>query len=339
MARIAYICPYFGKLPGHINFWFKTISYNNDHHFFLITNDQVEFDLPDNLTIIHMEFSDFKAKCQEKFNFRISLDTVRKIGDYKPALGYIFEEMIDGYDAWGHVDVADEWYGNISTFITDDILMQYEKVMLLGHMTVYRNSYETNRRFMMDSGAGFSYKEVYSSQHFFNFEELAEGSINQIFINNKLPIKQLSENIADITDKAHAFRRAYYYDLETGTFHGFDETIPVYSWEHGRVYGYELKDGKINKKEMLYIHIKRRKIEVKVDSFVDKFLIVPDTFIPFEDVTVPMLEKYAVDIVDKTKKRKRIINSIKYHVSNKAFHFYRRVFGIKVDYLDGTTQR
>lgn len=51
-------------------------------------------------------------------------------------------------------------------------------------MAIYRNTPENNRRFMAENGAGFGYRDVFSSPEFMNFEEVAPRSIDEIWRNN-----------------------------------------------------------------------------------------------------------------------------------------------------------
>ena len=51
-------------------------------------------------------------------------------------------------------------------------------------------------RFMADTGEKFNYKDIFSSEHFFNFEEIAKGSISWIYINNKWKMDLLNDAVA-----------------------------------------------------------------------------------------------------------------------------------------------
>ncbi|MDF4015986.1 hypothetical protein QSU93_00580 [Limosilactobacillus fermentum] len=305
MKKIAFLCPYFGKLPDHIQLWLNSCEMNPDDFFFLITDDETsELKIPKNVRVIKQTFSEFSKKVQSKFDFTISLNSIKKIGDFKPALGYIYEDLIKDFMAWGNVDVADEIYGNINKFISDDLIKKYDKIMLLGHMSVYKNTKENNRRFMSDSNADFNYKDVYSSSQFFNFEEVATGSIARIYRFNDYKMKQLEESFADISCLNYRFKREYCKKNFRFAYTDDSKYKSIYAWENGKTFGYFLKQGKIIRKEFAYVHFKRRKMSIEVPLDSSKYLIVPNSFIPYSKVTVAMLNDFGKDKLSYTAKRK-----------------------------------
>ena len=66
--------------------------------------------------------------------------------------GEIFEDYLLGYDFWGMCDM-DMIFGDLSRFITTDILEKHDKIYQLGHLTLYRNNKEVNGRFRLDGYA------------------------------------------------------------------------------------------------------------------------------------------------------------------------------------------
>ena len=85
----------------------------------------------------------------------------------------------------GHCDV-DLLLGNLSTFITDELLDKYDKLFCLGHMVLYKNTHENNRVFMSDYKGKALYKQVYSSPSICWFDEewKDDNNINRIFLNS-----------------------------------------------------------------------------------------------------------------------------------------------------------
>lgn len=317
MKKIAFICPYFGKLPAHCQLWLNSCKKNPDITWFLITDDHRKFDYPKNVIVKYTTLEELKNQYQKKFDFTISLNGVYKLGDYKPLFGYLHEEMIQDYDAWGHIDVADEIYGNIRKFVTDDLLERYDKLMFFGHMCIYKNTPEVNRRFMLDSDTGISYKEIFSSEKFYNFEEYAPGSITRIYVKNGFPICRMDDRIADISSLSYPFKLARISD-DYNSFKYFKRVPLIFSWENGDAYGYYINNGKIQKKEYLYVHFKRRKMEVRVPFDADSYLIVPNGFAELsKPITESVIRKnsknklfYKVYFQEKKKAVKSRINKI-----------------------------
>ena len=206
--KIAFLCPYFGKFPEHFQLWLNSCATNLESTFFLFTDDKREYDYPPNFIVEYMTLGDFKSTIEKRLGFEISLNGAYKLGDFKPAWGFIFENKIKDYDAWGHLDVPDEIMGCIADFITKHSFDQCDKLMARGHMTIYKNSYETNRRFMEPNGEQFNYKDVFMSDKFYNFEELAKGSINYIYKFNNYPLNLYNDAVADLSGLYYGFRRS-----------------------------------------------------------------------------------------------------------------------------------
>lgn len=145
-----------------------------------------------------MTFSELTALISSKFDFTISLERPYKLCDYKPAYGYIFENYIKDYYFWGHCDI-DTIMGNLKHFLTDEIFNMYDKIFCLGHMTLYKNTFENNRLFMSKYNGVYLYKNVLSSPEIHWFDEAWKYvNINDIFKEHKKRIykKDLSMGIA-----------------------------------------------------------------------------------------------------------------------------------------------
>lgn len=317
MKKIAFICPYFGKLPEHCQLWLNSCATNKDVTWFLITDDRREFKFPANVIVSYTTLDELRKEYQKKFDFPISLDGVYKLGDYKPLFGYLHEELIKGFDAWGHIDVPDEIYGDIRHFVTDELLDKYDKLMFFGHMCIYKNTPEVNRRFMEDSDTGVSYKEIFSSAKFYNFEEYAPGSITRIYVKHNWEIGRLDESIADISGLSYAFRLARISD-DYDSIKYFKRRPLIFSRENNKTYGYSIENNEIVRKEYLYVHFKRRKMEVHVPNDSDEYLILPNGF--FEKpstITVELIKQnshnkifYSVYFKEKKKALKKRIDKL-----------------------------
>lgn len=277
MKRIIFICPFFGKLPPHCQLWLNSCARNETIVWLLITDDRREFDYPSNVIVRYSTLAEEKKRYQKKFDFPIALEGIKKLGDYKPLFGYLYEEEIQGYDYWGHIDVYDEIYGNLRNFLTDDLLKKYDKLMVCGHMGLYRNSYEVNRRFMLRSDLNRTYKDVFSSPGFYNFEEFVPGSITRIYLRNGWKICRLDENIADVYYLKYQFTRHRWSD-DFNSIKKYRPVPMIFAWEDGALYMYSVEDGKPVKTEFMYIHFRLRKMKVEVRQNAEKYLILPDGF-------------------------------------------------------------
>lgn len=293
MKKIAFICPYFGTLPKHTQLWLNSCAANKEIDWYLFTDDHKEYNYPKNVIVSYTTLNDLKNRFQQYFDFPISLEGVYKLGDYKPLYGYLFEKELKGYDAWGHIDVSDEIYGDIRKFVTDDLLDRYDKLMIFGHMCIYKNTPEVNERFRQPSDIQRSYKSIFSSDKFYNFEEIAKGSITRIYIQNGWKIGRLDEYIADISGLSYAFKLGKWSE-DCNHLQYFPRIPLIFSWEKGKVFGYSVEKGQLEKKEYLYVHFKRRKMDVRISEYTNRYLIVPYGFVEFPaDLSTRTVKKFS----------------------------------------------
>ena len=274
---LAIVAPYFGILPAHTQLWLNSCAKNPQVTWLLYTDDRTAWDYPDNVRVSYCTLDDLRERFQRRFDFEIALPGIRKLGDYKPLYGYLFEEELEGYLAWGHVDVGDVIYGDFSKFITEGLIERHDRLGRLGHMTIYRNTPENNRRFMAESGAGFGYREVFSNPEFMNFEEVAPGSIDEIWRHNGWITGEIDRDVADL--------RAYSWDFRISRGYGTDHheicdnRCLVFEWNEGTLLGHELDSGgKMASREYLYVHFKRRKMPMALGLDESRYLIVPEGF-------------------------------------------------------------
>ena len=160
--RVIFIIPYFGILPNYFDLWLKSCEYNPNFNWLIITDDKREFNYPKNVSVIYKSFSEVKIYIEGKFDFKICLERPHKLCDYKPAYGYIFNDLINDYDFWGYCDL-DCIFGNLSKYITKEMLEKYDKIFSLGHMTLYRNNKYINSLFMKTINNRLRYREVFST--------------------------------------------------------------------------------------------------------------------------------------------------------------------------------
>ena len=168
MNKVALISLYFGKFPANFGLWLKSAARNADIDFLLYGDCDVSayLPLPPNVKCFSYTFEQMKAKIQSKFDFTIELSRPYKLSDYKPIYGYLFEEDLAGYDYWGHIDL-DTILGDLRAYFPKEA---YEKVYQFGHLTMYRNTPENNRRFMADVGQ--DYRKSFTTSFITVFDEL-----------------------------------------------------------------------------------------------------------------------------------------------------------------------
>lgn len=253
MSNIVLIVAYFGKFPMYKNLFFDSIKNNKTIDFLLITDQDVDFSIS-NLKILKMSFENFKSKIQNKLGFNIRLEKPYKIADYKPLYGYVFRDELIQYDFWGNIDL-DVIFGNIRKFIPEDKLKKIDKVNELGHFTLYRNNENINKTFM--SNEGMSYKKVFSTDVICVFDE--QPGIQKKF------------DLAGIP----SYNEHFFIDVDPFSFRmhdvgGINYDRQIFEYDGKKVMKVFVENGKIHKKEVMYIHFQKRNISIDFNCFDSK---------------------------------------------------------------------
>ena len=108
-----------------------------------------------------------------------------KVNDFKPLFAFLFEDLVSGYDWWGHVD-NDIILGNVRHFLSDEILDQNDIISrqlkneeredmhkrTWGALTLYRNKPEINELFRL---AASPLQEIFDREETWAFDEWGQG--------------------------------------------------------------------------------------------------------------------------------------------------------------------
>ena len=65
----------------------------------------------------------------------------------------------------------------------------------------------------------------------------------------------------------------------------------IFDFNNGIVKGYYIKKEKIYSKEYIYIHLQKRPMYKEINS-VDKYLIIPNKFINWKNLTIDDIKRY-----------------------------------------------
>lgn len=245
MNKIVIIGIYIGKFPEHMDLWLKSCKYNKNIDFMIFTDNVMESKIP-NVKFIKFSLEEFSKLASKKLQLDINVKRPYKCCDFKAVYGIIFEDYIKEYNFWGHCDF-DLIFGDIRAFITDEMLEKYDKILPLGHLSLYRNTKEVNERYKCQGYLGKNYKEIFTTEGSYAFDEFP--GMYSIYKNNQFPFYD-KRVFADITIKHIRF-----------TLGGRDKNYKnqVFYWENGKIYRAYEKDGKIISEEFVYIHFQKRK--------------------------------------------------------------------------------
>lgn len=276
---ICIISVYFGTLPNYFNLWLQSCAYNNKIDFLLVTDQKVS-PLPDNVRTLAYDLHSFKELAQAKLGEEIRLEQPYKCCDYKPMYGLILEEYLKSYDFWGHCDI-DLVFGDLLSFITEEVLRKYSKIYHLGHLSLYKNTKQINEAFKLPGSLRCDWQFVINTDKICVFDE--EFGIDRIFEKNGLPI-YTSLDFADIDfciKRLIAIRKNNYKNQ-------------LFCFEEGHCYRYYVEGKEIKRDEFSYIHMQQRKFGNTLQpTNSSRFAILKDTFIPLiNDVTINDIKKW-----------------------------------------------
>ena len=314
MKKICLINCYFGKLPNYFELWLESCTENSTVDFILFTDDKAKYKYPSNVKVIYTTFEEIKNKIQKFFEFKIELDFPYKLCDFKPTYGLVFKEYLEEYDFWGHCDL-DLIFGDIRKYLDEDILDKYDKIYSHGHFSLYRNNKEINENFMelLDDNGIPLYENVFKSNNSFFFDET--NGIVKLYDSIKYKMYKNPYAYADVSIKFNNFHLVS--RKEDGNYIFYKTVLNNIS----KIYGYYINNGKIEKREFMYVHLQKRKMQVETQKKTE-YMIVPNKFInqknnqTVEDMIKEYGKKYTIYRKEYVKfkynnLRKKIIRMIK----------------------------
>lgn len=285
MKKAIFIIPYFGKLPYYFLLWEKTAGYNKEFTFWILTDDKTVVTHYENVVITQLSFEQFVQKAQKVFDFPVGLTTPRKLCDFKPTYGYIFEDEIKDYQYWGYCDI-DVVLGNLNKLIP--LEEGHDKLFVHGHMTLFKNTPDINRMFMSDIHSNETFQDVLADTENHIFDEPSDG-LNINLISEQCGIKTFFDyKVADINPYSYLFKRSLY-DYSCPRKQGRivkQENIAkqIFYWERGNLFRYALNSSnEMEVDEFRYFHFQKRNMKIGDIETCDSFLIIPNTVIPFEE--------------------------------------------------------
>lgn len=282
MKKACFVIPYFGKFNNYFDLFLLSCGANPDFNWLIFTDDHYPYLYPNNVKVIYMTFEEMQNYIIRYFDFEVSISKPYKLCDYRVAYGYLFEEYLTGFSMWGYCDTDLIW-GDISKFITDEMISTYDKIGVLGHCTLFKNTKVINRMFMQELNGEILYQSVLSNPQNCSFDEEYKKSINNIFDANNMKVYDRLP-IANIYMKSSDFRLTSLIDKSKYVVEKKSRNIFV--WDNGSIFRYiqSRKKGKttLGKEEYLYIHMQSRKMRVLISKPIKRFKIIPNAFEPCE---------------------------------------------------------
>lgn len=279
MKRAVFILPYFGKLPNYFPLFLKSVSFHPMVDLLLFTDDRRCFDYPSNTIVHYCSFDELVCRFRSKICDDICLPTPRKLCDFKPTYGYVFEEYISEYEYWAYGD-CDTLWGDFEGFLSPLFDEGYDRIFSLGHLSFTKNTPENNRIFFQEYNGESLYREALCQEPIYWFDESYKPDKKDVLTlfleaGKKVYTKDLSLN--------PVVRTLYFHqgvlDFANYRYDTLRESLFYALWEDGRIF----KVNRKHKTEYLYLHMQMRKMDFDYSVLdADAVRIVPDAFIPIQ---------------------------------------------------------
>jgi len=179
---IILLIPYFGKWPAWFDCFLLTCRYNASIQWLFFTDCPVPENTPDNVVFQSISFEEYKNKVSAKLGINFDPVNPYKLCDLKPALGFIHEEEISGYEFFGFSDI-DLIYGDLRQYFTAERLSKFDLYStharrVSGHFCLMRNTKKMREAFKLMK----NWQVLLSEQ---THHALDEGAFSRIFIRHK----------------------------------------------------------------------------------------------------------------------------------------------------------
>ena len=234
MNKAVLIIPYFGKLPSWFQLFLNSCEPNRAFDWMIFTDDTTAYNYPSNVQVNYGSFAQMQKRFRQKLGQGISLERPYKLCDYRPAYGYVFEEDIAHYTYWGHCDL-DLLFGDLDGMVAPRMDEGYDKIFAAGHLTLYKNTPENNKRFMLTLEQENLFAMYSEREKNFGFDEDGGNpkNIHAIYLQEKFPV--FSEDLSfNCSDKYYRFRRCSYL-TESRRWQLHKYVRAAWFWHEGKV--------------------------------------------------------------------------------------------------------
>lgn len=285
LSSIGLVLPYFGTFPNYFPLFLESCRNNPTVDWHIYTDSDAAYDYPENVKVHKTTFTEFRAKLQQAFDFPISLDSPYKLCDFKPTYGETLSEDLKDYDFWGHCD-CDMIYGNIRSFMTEEVLASYTRLLNNGHTILYRNVPEVNSYYRTQSY--IDYKAVLSDSKNHSFDEwpgLSEcwrrdgkASYDALCFDD---ILIMAEDFRPVQVLPGGFVGPYHDQPSQAGRFGKMRNIS-YLFHDGILERCWVQKGRVHREEIMYVHFQKRKMQLGEglsEAGLKHFLIIPNMFI------------------------------------------------------------
>jgi len=269
MAKIALIIPYFGVWPDYFPFYLASLRYNPALDVLFFTDLPAPTDAPANARFYRCTLDDVSQLASQCLALKVKIAHPRKLCDFKPTYGVIFQEFIRGYEYWacGDIDVI---YGELSSLLdtlveTSDVI-SFRRYWASGSLLVHRNVPDVNYLWKKSKG----WEMVLSAPQYIAFDELGGMYFDELQRGTDIfELDAPVEALTQLLKKAEASGeiRCHFEDLACERL-AWNDTL---CFDKGRLWS--LRSGKEHPYFHLVYHKRRFLYAPKWPSIPDRFYI------------------------------------------------------------------
>jgi hypothetical protein len=286
MKSVLIILPYFGKLPNYFQLFLNSCSINPQIHWELITDQDLSrenFTIPSNVFVEIESFGSVKKRTKKIFGSEI-IDAY-SLCKYRAGYPELFSKRVIHYDFWGFCD-CDLIFGNLSTWITADVLDKYDKISWRGHLTLIKNTPIINLIYKKEIPGYKTFQGCINGTDGLNLFD--EVGLNRIFEHEGLRI-YFDLPICDLRIRDNNFI------CQHNIFEEDSNKNQIFEWNRKGLWRTYVRNGILESQPIAYVHFLKRSMFVgeNLAPSANKYLIVPNKFIPFKDPTVSDVLFYA----------------------------------------------
>lgn len=265
---------YFGRLPNYFPLWLQSCAQNRHIRWRVVGDtDLGQYDLPANVSSHRMTLAEFVAHASRRAMVEIHAQRPYKVCDLRPLYWTLIED--EACDFWGHCDL-DMLFGDLGAFLTPEILAGHDKVFSVGHLTLYRNTPETNQ-FFSKPHPDLDYRAILADPEPRGFDE--HTGVNRIWLRHRGRFYSDETIIADIDPH---IRRL---ECSSNYVHCRNYRHQAFLFDEGKVKRLYWRRGRLREQDFMYIHFQKRSMSVDdLPAGCERFYITPTGFLPAADI-------------------------------------------------------
>lgn len=275
MPKVLIFAVYFGTLPEYFQLWLNACRFNPKLDWCVITDAEMSgYAIPTNVHVVPSSIAEISARFEQALGRPVDIRKPYKICDFRPLFGCLVDLVPGAWEFWGHCDL-DMIFGDVTCWLTPELLGGNDKIFGVGHLTVYRNDQATNE-FYRRPFPGLDFERILTDHQHHGFDE--HIGVNLIWKHHKGRFHEDETILADIDPHIRQF-------ICTGNYIQVrNYRKQVFCFDKGAVRRLYWSGGRVQAEDFMYIHFQKRKFSLPpLSADCDRFYITPEGFVPMRD--------------------------------------------------------